>query len=429
MAFLLCQDDLEVEYFLQQLLLLVSMADQAQHTTTMISEWMRRNGTRNYSGKLIVEALCTAHCNHVLLNLGLDVDKLSLFYYPTRPEITTNTHPILKLLYLMCEKLTVSDTTALLQKLRTRYPSTLELLEPGMLEIHLLHLISQKKLRVFEDTNLDLLMSTFKEMDNLDVYDFLKSNIERIKVNQQSLIVGDKQATERATSSTNLQSSSHTIPSSSSSNDSYTMNCSSPGVLLIINQFKFHADPDPSVSYMLPAKPLDDRKGTEKDVEALLKTFKQFNFQIILRHDLRHDEILNEIKKAIEGMKSSDSSLFVAILSHGIEGCVYGSNSVPLEVREIKNQLYQGGQNPLLGRPKCLIIQACQGNELQISRQVHHLQTDSPSAPFSPQTIPPCSDFLIAWSTVEGYASLRHILTGTWFVQTLCQTIDECFET
>lgn len=45
-----------------------------------------------------------------------------------------------------------------------------------------------------------------------------------------------------------------------------------------------------------------------------------------------------------------------------IIGAVYGSNSLPVEIKKIENILTS---NCLLGKPKLLIIQACQGEDLQ----------------------------------------------------------------
>lgn len=397
----------------------------------MILEWSRRRGSWS---NLLIESLCVAQCNHVLLKLGLNLDKLALFHFPTRPEITTHLHPVMKLLYLMCEKLDTASSTELADRIKSLPElSSLDFRAPRMLEIHLLHCISQKILRIFDTKpQIEMLISRFKETDNLDMYDFLRSNVDRIvssglqpqSSSSSSMVVRDKDSASITSPMNSLAISNVT------DDDTYQVNKNSPGLLLIINQFKFHTEQDPSLAYLLPSKPLDERRGTEKDVEALQKTFQQFKFDIVTKNDLAHDQILIEITRTIEAMSRASSCLFVAILSHGIEGCVYGSNSIPLEVRDIKNHIYRCGDHLLLGRPKCLIVQACQGQNLQISKPLanNDLQTDSPNPCSYSVAIPPCSDILIAWSTVEGFASLRHVLTGTWFVQTLCQTIGEQFE-
>lgn len=422
-AFLLCRDDLEVDYFLQQLQMLSSL-QSTNHHSTMLLEWSRRQG--GSCSAAVIESLTVAQCNHVIVKLGLDLSKLSLFYYPNRPEIVTHIHPVMKLLFLFCEKLTVSEADNLLAKIKGRHTTQLSTLDlSGPLELHLLHCISQKIFHVFSgEVTLAPLRDCLKEMDHLDLYDFLKSNIERYQTKPRIpvLVVRDEDS-----SSSSIKVEAPTKPLESS-NDSYTIDKSNPGLLLIINQFSFHAEQQPELSYLLPARPLEPRKGTEKDVEALKQCFSRFKFEIIVKEDLTHTEILETINSVISTMDRSNSCLFVAILSHGLEGCVYGSNSIVLEIREIKNQILASAAH-LLGKPKCLIVQACQGQDLQISRVLENsLQTDSPSLITRPLAIPPYSDFLIAWSTVEGFASLRHILTGTWFVQTLCEMINEQFE-
>lgn len=40
-------------------------------------------------------------------------------------------------------------------------------------------------------------------------------------------------------------------------------------------------------------------------------------------------------------------------------------------------------------------------------------------------TIPVEADFLVAFSTVSGYISVRNSQNGTWFIQSLCHLLDE----
>lgn len=432
--FLLCEDDLEVEYFVQQLLLLTSTPG-TNMPTSMLLEWSRKKASTEWSDKLI-EVLCVASCKHVLLNLGLNIDKLDLFYFPKRPEISTHIHHLTKLLYLMCEKLRLDECAQLMEVIKERYPREFSKIhvESSHLEVFLLLCISRKILKVFQSPpDLGILIETFKAVDNLDLYDFVKSNLERLPMIARSSNLTQDKECKASTSTSTIRDTPQTqtaVKIVDISNTVYEVNRDRPGVLLIINQNKFYMETDPNLSYMLPQKPLEERMGTEKDVAALQRTFNQFNYDIIIRNDLTHLEIIDEIRTTIETMTKSTSSLFVAILSHGLEGCVFGSNSIPLEVREIKNQIYKCGDHLLIGRPKCLIVQACQGQDLQISKLIaaNELQTDSPNANPGTVAIPPCSDFLIAWSTVEGFASLRHKRTGTWFIQTLCEEIDHFYE-
>lgn len=421
--FLICTPR-EVDYFLQQLIVSSSIMD-GNHRTTHLHDWARGQKT-NWSD-LLIESLCIAQCNNTLQKLGLDLDNLRLYYFPHRPEIVTHVQSILKLLYLMCEKLDVEQCSQMITSITRSVQgrlSNIDIFLHRSLEVHLLHWISCGILEVFNKNNLNLqvLMTYFKSIDNLDMYDFLKFNMDR---ERQMKIVTNPNVRDEVYPSSSQSISSIVSLKGANAEENYAILPDTPGILLIINQYEFEWETDPKLNHLLPEKKLDDRKGTEKDVQALEATFSKFNYRITVKHNLNHENILREIKNVIKIVSRLDCSLFVAILSHGIEGCVYGSNSIPVEVRDIKSIFYDHADN-LLGKPKVLIIQACQGGNLQIARSNNamQLQSDSPALiPNQAVVIPPCSDFLIAWSTVEGYASLRHILKGTWFIQTLCETI------
>ncbi|KAJ9587989.1 hypothetical protein L9F63_028201 [Diploptera punctata] len=67
------------------------------------------------------------------------------------------------------------------------------------------------------------------------------------------------------------------------------------------------------------------------------------------------------------------------------------------------------------GKPKILIIQACQGKAHQDVLSHDDISSDGP------EIRGVSADFITFWSTVPGYASFRHEIQGTWFIQALCR--------
>ena len=192
--------------------------------------------------------------------------------------------------------------------------------------------------------------------------------------------------------------------------------------VLIINQQNFYRETNPELTAMLPDHDLSERKGTGKDTEALKSLFESFGYQTTVRNDLTHMEILKEVEEATKNASLVDG-LIVCVLSHGHEGIVYGKNSIPVRIKDIKRII---ASKLLLGKSKMLIVQACQGENLQKSVRKVSLKTefDGPSQ----STIISGSvfaDFLTFWSTIEGFASVRHIDNGSWFIQELVRKIRE----
>lgn len=151
------------------------------------------------------------------------------------------------------------------------------------------------------------------------------------------------------------------------SKTAYPIRPEKAGIILIINQKSFHFDTNPAFKEFLPRRQLETRWGTERDAEALQKLFKKFGYETRIRDNRLHTEILNDIRDVINESVRFDS-VIVCILSHGCKGIVYGANSVPVKIEEIEKLIIS---DRLIGKPKILIIQACQGEETQKAKEVH----------------------------------------------------------
>lgn len=75
----------------------------------------------------------------------------------------------------------------------------------------------------------------------------------------------------------------------------------------------------------------------------------------------------------------------------------------------------------LVGKPKLFFIQACQGEMFDSGVLVH----DSPLSSPNYFMVPNYADFLIFYSTFPGHYSWRNVEHGSWFIQTLCDVLDE----
>lgn len=150
------------------------------------------------------------------------------------------------------------------------------------------------------------------------------------------------------------------------SNTVYRIHSKSAGIVLIVNQQKFHFDADPKFSEYLPKRKLKDRHGTDRDVNALKRTFSAFGYDVRVERNRLHTEIPDDVRKVIKDSVQYDS-LIVCILSHGCNGMVYGANSVPVKIDEIEKLMIS---ERLIGKPKVLIVQACQGDDTQKAKEV-----------------------------------------------------------
>ncbi|KAM4526388.1 caspase-7 [Fundulus diaphanus] len=168
------------------------------------------------------------------------------------------------------------------------------------------------------------------------------------------------------------------------------------------------------------------RNGTDRDAGELFKCFKNLGFDVVVHNDQTCEKMEHLLKRASEEDHSNSSCFACILLSHGEEGMIYGTDgAMPIKTM---TSLFRGDKcKSLVGKPKLFFIQACRGSEFDDGIQTDSgppndtLETDA-----SPRhKIPVEADFLFAYSTVPGYYSWRNPGRGSWFVQALCNVLNE----
>ncbi|XP_071447524.1 caspase-8 [Hetaerina americana] len=192
----------------------------------------------------------------------------------------------------------------------------------------------------------------------------------------------------------------------------YKMDPKNMGTCLIINQKNFYRERNPYLRGYLPNKPLEDRLGTDVDRDRLTEAFTSLGFDIKVMSNLTHTQLVEAARQtATNEVKEEHSSVVLCVLSHGQKDVVYGCNSIPVEMTELV-EIFCGSKCPaLIGKPKIFIFQACQGSKLQ---KAPFIATDGPD-----RFLSGVKDYVKFLSTVPGYASLRHKVTGSWFIENL----------
>ncbi|XP_023074580.1 caspase-8 isoform X1 [Piliocolobus tephrosceles] len=206
----------------------------------------------------------------------------------------------------------------------------------------------------------------------------------------------------------------------------YQMKSKPRGYCLIINNYDFTK----AREKVPKLHSIRDRNGTQLDAEALTATFEELHFEIKHHNDCTVEKIY-KILKTYQLMDHSNKDCFICcILSHGDKGIIYGTDGQEAPIYELTSQ-FTGLKCPsLAGKPKVFFIQACQGDNYQKGIPV---ETDSEEQLYlemdlsSPQTryIPDEADFLLGMATVNNCVSYRNPAEGTWYIQSLCQSLRE----
>ena len=210
----------------------------------------------------------------------------------------------------------------------------------------------------------------------------------------------------------------------------YPMNCKPHGWCLIVNNVDFET--------------LRRRGSSDLDAKQLSELFTQLHYKVKVVRNQTGEQLKDTLFQfaKMSDHKTADS-MVLCLLSHGLEGQIYGVDDVLVSIPALL-ALFNGYMaKDLIGKPKLFFIQACRGSDFDhgtdmtdgnhssnVEREYHVTRStnellaaafpnDKPETFGEPGTIPAEADMLVAYSTVPGFVSWRNPQKGSWFVQAL----------
>ena len=150
----------------------------------------------------------------------------------------------------------------------------------------------------------------------------------------------------------------------------YPINSDSPGLALVINNVNFRF--------------MDDRQGSDVDAHNLKLLLRAYNFDIFEDGRTRNMttdrmmDVITRFSQLADHKKYSCCILFV--LTHGKDGCLYGTNSSGKRAVNVQRmlKLFQGHNCPVWrGKPKLFFLQACRVSTKDESTQLSGHDADS----------------------------------------------------
>uniref|UniRef100_A0A665W8N4 Caspase-2 n=1 Tax=Echeneis naucrates TaxID=173247 RepID=A0A665W8N4_ECHNA len=215
---------------------------------------------------------------------------------------------------------------------------------------------------------------------------------------------------------------------------SYRMDSSPRGFALVLSNVTFDTCTAPE---------LDPRKGGEVDDEVLRKVFTELDYMVTVHRDLTAEGMRTCIENFCRqpDHRTVDSCV-VCLLSHGVEGAIYGTDGQLLQLDWVF-EAFDNAHCPLLqNKPKMFFIQACRGDEMDCGVE----QIDGPARTCSPSCeqgdsgregqgnedsrqrevmgrprikLPQRSDMICGFASLKGTAAMRNTKRGSWFIQEL----------
>ena len=132
---------------------------------------------------------------------------------------------------------------------------------------------------------------------------------------------------------------------------------------------------------------------------------------------------------------SDNDCLFVTIMTHGEKDGKILAADTEFMVQDLWECFVGDNCSSLIGKPKLFFIQACRGSMRDAGilfkpkpkmRSFSLSDTvDAIAYQERPFVIPTLADLLLMYSTAEGYYSFRNPEDGSWFIQALCEELQE----
>ncbi|XP_071828677.1 caspase-6-like isoform X2 [Apostichopus japonicus] len=195
----------------------------------------------------------------------------------------------------------------------------------------------------------------------------------------------------------------------------YDMEHYQRGYALIFNNTSFTSGPP--------------RYGSYKDKEGLKATFDRLRFVVDVFDDYTSKDIKDTLINASRKDHSGYDCFLCVFLTHGDAGIIYGSDNSAVRLKEDVFNIFKGNNcSSLIGKPKIFIIQACRGSMRDTSVLVGggaQAKNVCQEEGVEVITIPTEADFLISYSSSEGFVSYREHENGSWFIQELTRVLNE----
>lgn len=183
-------------------------------------------------------------------------------------------------------------------------------------------------------------------------------------------------------------------------------------------------------------KYMPTRRGTDRDEKHLEQCLRKLGFDVVVKENSTADQIKREIISAAQEDHRDDDCFLCVFLTHGDDGVIHGSDSLTskphtsVKLQEDVFDQFRGEKcETLIGKPKIFVIQACRGETFESGvLEADSVEVDSKMAKPEVEegnkpTIPSGADFLICYSSSQGFYSFRNTQDGSWYVSALCEEL------
>ncbi|KAF6275846.1 caspase 2 [Rhinolophus ferrumequinum] len=205
----------------------------------------------------------------------------------------------------------------------------------------------------------------------------------------------------------------------------YRLQSQPRGLALVLSNVHFTGEKD-----------LEFRSGGDVDHSTLVALFKLLGYKVHVLLDQTAQEMLEKLQDfaRFPAHRVTDSCI-VALLSHGVDGGIYGVDGRLLQLQEVF-QIFDNANCPSLqNKPKMFFIQACRGDETDrgVDQQDGKNHAPSPGCEEADAgredllktRLPTRSDMICGYACLKGTAAMRNTKRGSWYIEALAQVFSQ----
>ena len=249
--------------------------------------------------------------------------------------------------------------------------------------------------------------------------------------------IDSAQVAMKSNTSTSSQVKKNALRGSDDDDLVYSMKCEPHGLCLIVNNVDFEN--------------LSRRGGSDVDAKKLDELFTKLQYKVKMVRNQTSKQLKETLTQfARLNDHGMADSVIVCLLSHGLEGQIFGVDGVLVSIPDLLALFNGYAAKDLIGKPKMFFIQACRGsdfdqgvevtdggymsaNEVPVAKaraavvQAHlpGVKPDTVVPEPEPESLPAEADMLVAYSTVPGYVSWNNLAKGSWFVQAIADVFSD----
>lgn len=173
------------------------------------------------------------------------------------------------------------------------------------------------------------------------------------------------------------------------------------------------------------------RKGSDMDVSKMKSLLEYLNFDVFVKQDLRAHEMRTEMENFIKLVQAMDVDMVtVVLMGHGSTDAIDGVDDRPLYFDDDVFKKFTNENCPaMMNKPKLFIIQSCRGDKqdsgFEAGPNICSVDGNGGSRLLNNLSPSVFKDYLIAFSTINDYASYRSDSEGSFFIADIVEIFNE----